>query len=204
MTDVASDPIRGAIPHREPFLFVSRVLEQSTDRIVTEWDVSADHDFFRGHYPGSPLLPGVLLCESSVQAGAILCATGDPRDEVPGDAVPVLTRIRDARFRQMVAPGDTLRFEVSLDERVGPARYMTARVTRDGKNVGRVEYVDAPQSAHMGTCGPQIVGQQTGVELPVVARRVAHHFGVADAALVPETLGSRLAHDFPLLFFPRL
>ena len=61
MTDVASDPIRGAIPHREPFLFVSRVLEQSTDRIVTEWDVSADHDFFRGHYPGSPLLPGVLL-----------------------------------------------------------------------------------------------------------------------------------------------
>lgn len=148
-----ADPIRDAIPHREPFLFVSRILEQSADRIVCEWDVSPDHEFFRGHYPGSPLLPGVLVCESSVQAGAILCATGDARDEVPAGAVPVLTRIRDARFRQMVAPGDTLRFEVTLDERVGPARYMTARVTRDGKNVARVEYVVAMAAAPVPAAG---------------------------------------------------
>ena len=138
-----ADPIRDAIPHREPFLFVSRVLEQTTDRIVCEWDVAPEHEFFRGHYPGSPLLPGVLMCESAIQAGAILCAAGPAEDEVPEGAVPVLTRIRDARFRKMVAPGDTLRFEVTLDERVGPARYMTARVTRGTEKIGRVQYVVA-------------------------------------------------------------
>lgn len=140
MAESGNDPVRDALPHREPFLFVSRVLEQDAERIVCEWDVSPDHDFFRGHYPGSPLLPGVLLTESAVQAGAILCAADE--DAEP-NSVPVLTRIRDARFRQMVTPGDTLRFEVSLDERVGPARYMTARVTRDGQKIARVEYVVA-------------------------------------------------------------
>jgi len=147
MGESERDPIRDAIPHREPFLFVSRVVEQTTDRIVCEWDVTPEHEFFRGHYPGSPLLPGVLLCESAIQAGAILCAAGPVEDEVPAGAVPVLTRIRDARFRKMVAPGDTLRFEVTLDERVGPARYMTARVTRGTEKIGRVQYVVAIAAA---------------------------------------------------------
>lgn len=136
------DAIHSALPHREPFLFVDRIVERTPGRIVTEWDIPADADFFRGHYPGRPLVPGVLICESTFQAGAILCAT-DERDAVPTGAVPVLTKIGDARFKRMVGPGDTLRCEVTLDERVGAARYMTGRVTSKGESVLRVEFVVA-------------------------------------------------------------
>lgn len=138
----ASDEIRAAIPHREPFLFVTRIVEREPNRIVTEWLVPHDADFFRGHYPGRPLVPGVLICESAFQAGAILCAT-DERDAVPEGAVPVLTKIGDARFKRMVGPGETLRCEVMLDERVGPARYMKAKLTCGGELVLRVEFVVA-------------------------------------------------------------
>lgn len=142
MDDKTELDIHSIIPHREPFLFVDRIVERSEGRIVTEWDVRADANFFRGHYPGQPLVPGVLICESAFQAGAILCAA-DERDSIPEGAVPVLTRIADARFRRRVGPGETLRFEVTLDERVGPARYMTAKVTSAGQNVLRVQFVVA-------------------------------------------------------------
>jgi 3-hydroxyacyl-[acyl-carrier-protein] dehydratase len=134
------DPIRDRIPHREPFLLVDRIVEQEPERIVTEWDLDPGLPFFAGHYPGQPIVPGVLICESAVQAGALLCAAR-PGDETPVGSVPVLTRVTDARFRRMVRPGQTLRFEVVLDERLGPARYLTARVTSDGASVARVAFV---------------------------------------------------------------
>jgi len=140
------DAIHAAIPHRDPFLFVDRIVERADGRLVTEWTVPASADFFRGHYPGRPLVPGVLICESAFQAGAILCA-GDDRDVTPEGAVPVLTRIGDARFKRMVGPGDTLRCEVTLDERVGPARYLTARLSCDGQSVLRVQFVVAVTAA---------------------------------------------------------
>lgn len=142
MQDPAHIDIHAIIPHREPFLYVDRVLEHEAGRMVTEWDVRADAHFFRGHYPGQPLVPGVLICESAFQAGALLCAC-DERDAIPEGAVPVLTRIADARFRRRVGPGETLRCEVKLDERVGPARYMTAKVTSNGEAVLRVQFVVA-------------------------------------------------------------
>ena len=136
------NPIHAALPHREPFLFVYRIVERSAEHIVTEWDVPVDAPFFRGHYPGRPLVPGVLICESAFQSGAILCAD-EPRDAVPAGAVPVLTKIGDARFKRMVGPGDTLRCDVTLTERVGAARYMTARVSCRGEAVLRIEFVVA-------------------------------------------------------------
>jgi 3-hydroxyacyl-[acyl-carrier-protein] dehydratase len=134
--------VLAAIPHREPFLFVDRILERGDDRIATEWHVPADAPFFRGHYPGQPIVPGVLICECAFQTGAILCAS-DVRDAIPAGAVPVLTRVGDARFKRRVGPGETLRCEVLLDERVGPARYMKAKVTCGGELVLRVEFVVA-------------------------------------------------------------
>jgi 3-hydroxyacyl-[acyl-carrier-protein] dehydratase len=133
--------IEAAIPHREPFLFVDSVLERAAGRIVTEWTPRADAPFFAGHYPGRPIVPGVLICESAFQAGAILCS-GDPAEAASG-GVPVLAKVSDARFRRPVGPGETLRFEVTLDERVAAARYMTAKVTCGGENVLRVQFVVA-------------------------------------------------------------
>jgi 3-hydroxyacyl-[acyl-carrier-protein] dehydratase len=142
MTSDAMSEIHAAIPHRDPFLFVDRIVERAESRLVTEWDVPAQAPFFRGHYPGNPLVPGVLICESAFQTGAILCA-GDARDALNDGAVPVLTKIGDARFKRTVLPGETLRCELVLDERLGTARYMTAKVTCQGETVLRIEFVVA-------------------------------------------------------------
>ena len=144
------DDVESIIPHRAPFLFVDRILERGEGRLVTEWTVPPEADFLRGHYPGRPLVPGVLLCESAFQAGAILCA-GDDRDAVPQGAVPVLTRIEGSRFKRMVGPGETVRCETTLRERVGPARYLTSKQTCDGATVLRVDYVVAVTAAEVPT-----------------------------------------------------
>ncbi|MCA8915439.1 MAG: transposase [Planctomycetes bacterium] len=71
------DDVKSIIPHREPFLFVDRIIEQGESRIVTERTVRADEPHFQGHYPGSPLMPGVLLCEACFQTGAMLLSGVD-------------------------------------------------------------------------------------------------------------------------------
>lgn len=136
------DAVHALLPHRDPFLFVDRILERDERRVVTEWAAKAEAPFFRGHYPGNPILPGVLLCEMAAQSSAILFAN-DPRE---ANATPVLTKIADARFKRMVRPGETLRCEVALDERVGPARYVDVRITCDGQMVLRAKLVVAVTS----------------------------------------------------------
>jgi 3-hydroxyacyl-[acyl-carrier-protein] dehydratase len=130
-------PIYDAIPHREPFLLVDAVVAQSESRIECVKTFTGDEDFFRGHYPGHPLVPGVLLCEAAMQAGAILLSkllAGAP------DRVPVATRMNNVRFKRMVRPGDTIRMEVELTERLADAFFMTAKVTVDGKPAVRFEF----------------------------------------------------------------
>lgn len=136
------ETILTSIPHRPPFLFVDRIVERTERVIHAEWTVRPDAPFLEGHYPAHPLVPGVLLCESVFQAGAILCSH-DARDRVPEGSVPVLTKIADARFKHVVRPGETLRVHVTLDERVGSARFMTGRVQSAGRTVLRVSFVVA-------------------------------------------------------------
>ena len=128
-----------AIPHRPPFLFVDRVVDISRDRIVTSTLADPDADFFRGHYPDDPVMPGVLICECCFQAGALLIAHRNASADTSGD-VPVLTRITNARFKRIVRPGQTLHVEVTLDDELDGAYFMTGRVTVDGKPVVRVEF----------------------------------------------------------------
>jgi len=134
------DDVKSIIPHREPFLFVDRIIEQGEGRIVTERTVRADEPHFQGHYPGSPLMPGVLLCEACFQTGAMLLARGG--GEI-GEKKPVLTRILEAKFRGMVRPGDTLHIEVEQEEKMGDAFVMNGKVSVDGKNVLRVKFIVA-------------------------------------------------------------
>lgn len=134
-----ANAILSAIPHRPPFLFVDRIVELSPRRIVTETLADPAAEFFRGHYPGRPIMPGVLLCECCFQAGALLVS-----HHVGGwsasDGVPVLTRIGDARFRHIVHPGDTLRTEVTLDEELDQAYFLTGRLSANDKQALRVTF----------------------------------------------------------------
>ena len=134
---MSRQPIYDAIPHREPFLLVDEILEWTEDRIVCTKKFSGEEDFFAGHYPGFPLVPGVLLCEAAMQCGAILLSRHLAGLE---GRVPVATRMNDVRFKRMVRPGETLHMEVTLKERVGSAFFLTAKVTVAGKTAVRFEF----------------------------------------------------------------
>lgn len=137
--------IYDAIPHREPFLLVDEILEWTDDRIVCTKTFSGKEDFFAGHYPGFPLVPGVLLCEAAMQCGAILLSRHFAGTE---GKVPVATRMNDVRFKRMVRPGETLHMEVTLKERLADAFFLTAKVTVEGKAAVRFEF--ACTAAEMG------------------------------------------------------
>jgi 3-hydroxyacyl-[acyl-carrier-protein] dehydratase len=129
--------IEEAIPHREPFLFVDAVLEQGATRIVCAKTFSGREAFFAGHYPAAPLVPGVLLCEAAMQSGAILLSKHLAATE---GKVPVATRMGDVRFKRMVRPGETLRIEVDLTERLADAFFLKAKVTVDGQVAVRFDF----------------------------------------------------------------
>lgn len=145
MTALTVDQIRAAIPHRDPFLWIDEVVEVTEQRIVARKFLSPDLDVFRGHYPNFPVLPGVLQCEASFQAGAILIS----RLQAVGEGqVPVVTRINNVKFRHMLRPGDTMEIEVELTERLQNAYFLTAKVSSAGQVAARLEF--ACTAATMG------------------------------------------------------
>jgi 3-hydroxyacyl-[acyl-carrier-protein] dehydratase len=124
------DAIKAAIPHREPFLLVDEVVEQTDNRIICRKKFTGDEFWYAGHYPDFPLTPGVLLCESAMQAGAVLLA--HVMKDSP-DKVPVVSRMNNVKFKRMVRPGETIELEVELTERMAGAYFMDAQVSVDGK-----------------------------------------------------------------------
>ena len=119
------DAIKSAIPHREPFLLLDEIVEQSDSRIVCRKRFTGDEFWYAGHYPSFPLTPGVLLCESAMQAGAVLLAKYAAT--VP-NGVPVVTRMNNVKFKAMVRPGGTVTLEVELKDQLSGAYYLDARV----------------------------------------------------------------------------
>jgi len=100
------------LPHRYPLLLIDRVLElKRRERIVALKNVTINEPFFNGHFPGLPIMPGVLIVEAIAQAGGALLLT---EVEDRNDKVMVFTGIERARFRRPVGPGDQLRLEVEL------------------------------------------------------------------------------------------
>ena len=141
MVDQSQAFITERIPHRPPFLWVDRVVELNGDSLTAEKMVPADLELFAGHYPGYPLMPGVLLCEAVFQAGAVLLA--EMAGDAAGGGVPVLVRINGARFKREVRPGDALTIRVRLIEQVGPAWFMKGSVRVSGRTAVQVEFACA-------------------------------------------------------------
>jgi 3-hydroxyacyl-[acyl-carrier-protein] dehydratase len=123
--------ILGFLPHRYPFLLIDRIVEfEPRKRVVAIKNVTVNEPFFQGHFPGYPIMPGVLVVEAMAQAGAILMlAEIADRDK----KLPVFTGIERAKFRRPVIPGDQLRMEVDVLSFKTRAGRMEGNAYVDGK-----------------------------------------------------------------------
>ena len=125
--------IMAILPHRYPFLLIDRVLEITPrQRIVAIKNVTINEPFFQGHWPGYPIMPGVLIVEAMAQAGGALLLTDIPDRE---NKDMFFTGIEEAKFRRPVTPGDQVRFEVDVLQWRSRAVKMQGKAFVDGKLV---------------------------------------------------------------------
>ena len=135
--------IQRLLPHRYPFLLVDRVVElEPNKRVLAYKNVTANEPFFQGHFPGRPVMPGVLVVEAMAQAGGLLTQLSKSTDDDPEQAF-YLVKVDNAKFSRMVVPGDRLELEVVLKRQIrNMAQYIgTARV--DGEQVACAEILCA-------------------------------------------------------------
>jgi beta-hydroxyacyl-ACP dehydratase FabZ len=118
------------LPHRYPFLLVDRIIEcDDQKRIVGLKNVTINEPFFQGHFPGTPVMPGVLQLEAMAQTGGILMN----RLAGGGERVPYFMAIDKARFRRVVKPGDQMRIEIEVTQLRGKVAKFKGRVLVDGE-----------------------------------------------------------------------
>lgn len=130
------EQIKEIIPHRDPFLLIDEVEELEPGvRCVAKKYLKPDEDWFRGHFPGQPVQPGVLMIEMLAQAGAV-CALSLPENK---GKIAVFAGIDKARFRGRVNPGDTLTLSIEIIKWRGPIGFGKAVATVDGKKVVTAE-----------------------------------------------------------------
>ena len=140
------------LPHRYPFLLIDRVIElERSKRIVAIKNVTINEPFFNGHFPGLPIMPGVLIVEAIAQAGGALLLT-EVEDRT--DKVMVFTGIERAKFRRPVSPGDQLRIEVEVKGWRAIARMIAVKMQG-------VAYVDGKRVAE-ATVSCQLIDSSRG------------------------------------------
>ena len=134
------EQIRDLLPHRYPMLLVDRVLELREHEVVAEKLVSANEPFFSGHFPGRPIMPGVLILEAVAQAAGVWVLVVEP--ELRGRGIALLG-VDKARFRRPVVPGDILRLYARLLRKRGPFYKFRGEASVEGQTVAETEFTAA-------------------------------------------------------------
>jgi 3-hydroxyacyl-[acyl-carrier-protein] dehydratase len=132
--------IQKLLPHRYPFLLVDRVIEiVPGQKLIGFKNVTVNEPFFNGHFPGHPVMPGVLILEALAQASAILAYKSEGMD--PAKKVTYLMAIDKAKFRKPVVPGDRLQLEVEVVRHKGVVWKQKGIATVDGQKVAEGEFL---------------------------------------------------------------
>ncbi|HWH54365.1 MAG TPA: 3-hydroxyacyl-ACP dehydratase FabZ [Gaiellaceae bacterium] len=126
--------IEAILPHREPFLLIDEVLElEPGSRVVARKRVRDDEWYLAGHFPGRPVMPGVLIVEAMAQTGAVAVLA----EEENRGRLALFAGIDDTRFKRIVEPGDELQLECTLEQVRGPVGKGKARATVEGELAAR-------------------------------------------------------------------
>lgn len=142
------EEIKKLLPHRYPFLLVDRVIEHDAKRIVAYKNLTVNEDFFNGHFPEAPIMPGVMQIEALAQTGLICMMKHHVSN--PDEVLIVFSAINKAKFRRQVVPGDQLMMEVNVGEMRRNFVTMAGKATVEGKLACEVEItaavVDKPKA----------------------------------------------------------
>ncbi|GHH51744.1 MULTISPECIES: 3-hydroxyacyl-ACP dehydratase FabZ [Gammaproteobacteria] len=135
--------IQELLPHRYPFLMVDRVLELDHEarRIVAQKNVSINEPFFQGHFPGRPVMPGVLIIEALAQAGGVMTQLGLGRDA--DSTLFYMVKVENARFNKQVVPGDVLILDVQMKRLIRNMGWYYGEARVDGEVVACAEVMCA-------------------------------------------------------------
>lgn len=135
--------IRELIPHRYPFLLVDRVLELDPEakRIVAQKNVSINEPYFQGHFPGRPIMPGVLIIEALAQAGGVMTQLSLGRDAQ--SKLFYMVKVENARFNKQVVPGDVLILEVQMKRLIRNMGWYYGEAKVNGEVVASAEVMCA-------------------------------------------------------------
>jgi len=136
MATIEIKEIMQILPHRYPMLLIDRVIEcDDKQRIVAIKNITINEPFFEGHFPGTPIMPGVLQLEAMAQAGGILLS------RITGERsyIPLFMAIDNARFRKAIVPGDQMRIEVEVLTRRSKILKITGKVLTDGQLASEAE-----------------------------------------------------------------
>jgi 3-hydroxyacyl-[acyl-carrier-protein] dehydratase len=137
--------IAAMLPHRYPFLLVDRVLEHEGSRLRALKNVTINEPFFQGHFPGAPVMPGVLIIEALAQACGILVQLSRQKDPAV-NALYYLVKVDKAKFTQIVGPGDQLILDVELKRMIRSMGLFQCRASVAGKTVAEAELMCAEGS----------------------------------------------------------
>jgi beta-hydroxyacyl-ACP dehydratase FabZ len=131
--------IMDTLPHRYPFLLIDKIVEMEMGkRVVGIKNVTMNEPFFQGHFPGHPIMPGVLILEAMAQTGGVLALKSVPQDQVKNKVIYFMS-IDKAKFRKPVVPGDQLRFELDVIKQRSNIMSLKAQALVSGAVVAEAE-----------------------------------------------------------------